>query len=415
MAFIDNSQQLYNQRQQALRERQDRTDVNFLGAFQGLDNMAQRDKAEALQQAELARQDEIKRRQEYLQLAQLEQEALKNGQKFDREAYLAGLNKPAPAQEMTTDVPWPSKLFGKGSAPAKVQPMILPPTGAMAGLTENKPLFQETPEGAAAKKRKIAKEELDIENARLANRKTLAELGQTRQRPNPLDQSADDLRKEIQGLQVTKDLYTIDSALGKISAAAKSDNAAGDISLLFSFAKVLDPSSTVREGEFATLQNSGSLPDTVKNAAARLASGQRLTPEQRRAFVEQAQNVARSNYDTYQKALHPQMTAIQGRGLNRDYILPRFESFEKMYNQAPTQIVTTVAPPPGFDTVQIPGLYQMPGAQGVQIPGLPTAQAYQGPMRPQATPAFTPEQVKGMSRADKIRAVQAMGQARMGQ
>jgi hypothetical protein len=404
MAFIDNSQQIYAQRQGDLRDKRDRMDANFMGAIGGLQKMEAQSKAEAMQQAEIARADEIRKRQEAFQMLQLEQDAASKGQTFDREAasaYLAG--PPRPVEQTTTDVPWASKIFGKGSA--KVQPVYTSGEG-MAGVTSG-PIFQDTEETKSARKLKGMQAKADYDKTLADIEKSRADARTAGYKPNPLDESADKIRQEVQGLQVTKDLYTTDAALGKIIAAGEADSAAGDISLLFGYSKLLDPASTVREGEFATLQNSGSMPDIVRNAASRLASGQRLTPDQRKSFIEQGKKIARSGYETYQKALQPQLAAISGRGLNRDYILPKFESFEKMYKQAPAQVIGANQPPPGFNTMQIPGMAQMPAPQGVQVPGLPTAQAYQGPMRPQA---FTPQQVQGMSRADKIKAIQAMGQ-----
>ena len=37
-------------------------------------------------------------------------------------------------------------------------------------------------------------------------------------------------------------------------------DAAGDMALIFSYMKMLDPNSTVREGEYATAQDAGSIP-----------------------------------------------------------------------------------------------------------------------------------------------------------
>lgn len=74
----------------------------------------------------------------------------------------------------------------------------------------------------------------------------------------------------------------------KVRSGAQLDSAQGDISLVYGFMKMLDPTSVVREGEFATAQNSGGIPDTVVNAYNRAISGERLTPDQRKQFVQAA-------------------------------------------------------------------------------------------------------------------------------
>lgn len=74
----------------------------------------------------------------------------------------------------------------------------------------------------------------------------------------------------------------------KVIAAAQSDSPAGDMSLIFGFMKVLDPGSIVKEGEFATVQNSAGIPEQIRGVYNRVLRGERLTPEQRADFTHQA-------------------------------------------------------------------------------------------------------------------------------
>jgi hypothetical protein len=66
------------------------------------------------------------------------------------------------------------------------------------------------------------------------------------------------------------------------------DTAAGDISLIFGFMKMLDPASVVREGEFATAQNAAGIPVRLRNAYNKALSGKRLDPKQVAEFRSQA-------------------------------------------------------------------------------------------------------------------------------
>lgn len=105
-----------------------------------------------------------------------------------------------------------------------------------------------------------------------------------------------ELGKEFTSL--TKDYRTVADAYGRIQSAEESGP--GDISLIFSYMKLLDPGSTVREGEFATAQNAGGVPDRIIALYNRLKSGERLAPEVRKQFVEQAQSLytqATKDYD----------------------------------------------------------------------------------------------------------------------
>jgi hypothetical protein len=80
-------------------------------------------------------------------------------------------------------------------------------------------------------------------------------------------------------------------AYGLVQAAAKDPSAAGDLSLIFAYMRTLDPNSVVREGEFATAQNAASVPDRVRNAYNKALSGERLNPEQRKDFVNNAEKI----------------------------------------------------------------------------------------------------------------------------
>lgn len=97
------------------------------------------------------------------------------------------------------------------------------------------------------------------------------------------------LRKNIG--DVIKPFQKVESAFKKIQKAGSQDTAAGDLSLIFSFMKILDPGSTVREGEFATAQNAASIPDRVQNAYNNALKGTRLGTAQRADFITQAENL----------------------------------------------------------------------------------------------------------------------------
>lgn len=88
--------------------------------------------------------------------------------------------------------------------------------------------------------------------------------------------------------QQSKDYLIRVQANDSIKTAAANPSAAGDLALIFSYMRMLDPGSTVREGEFANAQNSAGVPDQIRNLYNRAASGERLNPNQRADFVAQA-------------------------------------------------------------------------------------------------------------------------------
>ena len=109
------------------------------------------------------------------------------------------------------------------------------------------------------------------------------------QGPAPKDTSSLAMRLADDYTRDSKDYTTMNQAMRRVVASANNPSAAGDMALLYSYMKILDPGSVVRETEFATAAQSGSLPQQIQGAASKLLSGQRLTPEQRADFVNRAQ------------------------------------------------------------------------------------------------------------------------------
>lgn len=83
----------------------------------------------------------------------------------------------------------------------------------------------------------------------------------------------------------------INDAYRKVQAASKDPTPASDIALIFGYMKILDPESVVREGEFATAQNAGSVGDRVVNLYNRALEGTRLNEKQRADMVREAEKV----------------------------------------------------------------------------------------------------------------------------
>lgn len=111
------------------------------------------------------------------------------------------------------------------------------------------------------------------------------------------NQVAAELRKEFFGNPTVKNTENIGEAYQKIKGSEST--AAGDVSLIYGYMKLMDPGSTVREGEFATAQNAGSIPERVQAAYNRALKGTRLAPEVRADFLKQADNVYQAQLSRY--------------------------------------------------------------------------------------------------------------------
>lgn len=73
-----------------------------------------------------------------------------------------------------------------------------------------------------------------------------------------------------------------------IKNSAADGSGAGDIALVTSFMKMLDPGSVVRETEFATARDTVGLLDRLKNQEQQIKTGKFLSPTQRQDFVRLA-------------------------------------------------------------------------------------------------------------------------------
>jgi hypothetical protein len=102
------------------------------------------------------------------------------------------------------------------------------------------------------------------------------------------DQSSK-LRSEIS--KVSVDFNKQRGAWDRVKASAENPSPAGDLALIFNFMKVLDPGSTVREGEFAQVGAAGNLPTQTQRFYEQWATGQKLTDSQRKDVVNRAKRL----------------------------------------------------------------------------------------------------------------------------
>ncbi|MEE9510300.1 MAG: hypothetical protein V3V81_07380 [Candidatus Bathyarchaeia archaeon] len=110
--------------------------------------------------------------------------------------------------------------------------------------------------------------------------------------PKELREAEQKVRKEFTNL--SKDFFKQRDAFGRVQASAKDPSAAGDLALIFNFMKVLDPGSTVREGEFATAESSGSIPSRITARYNKILEGERLSPKQRADFLNRGERLFES-------------------------------------------------------------------------------------------------------------------------
>ena len=164
-----------------------------------------------------------------------------------------------------------------------------------------------------------------------------AEAGQIRAGVIPFEKRPEaegKLRKEYS--DQTKSYQDVKSAYGRVLAAEPT--ATGAIAKIFSYMKMLDPGSVVREGEYATAQNATGVPQRFINMYNKALSGDGLSVTQRQEIDSQAKKLY-TQTRTQEKTVRKGVERIaKGYGLDPQNIF--YEAIES------TPVAPTIAPTP---------------------------------------------------------------------
>lgn len=173
-------------------------------------------------------------------------------------------------------------------------------------------------------------------------------IAQVRDRPK-----ADVIQKQVNTLRsgvkdVTKSFKTVEESFKRIQSVTRKPSAAGDIALIFNFMKMLDPGSTVREGEFAVAASAAGLPERIIQAAVRVDNGERLSANQRSDFLSQSNNLFASQREATDNQLENILQQADQDEINRTRVLgkERLKDFQKRISSRPpeSRAATQAAP-----------------------------------------------------------------------
>ena len=178
------------------------------------------------------------------------------------------------------------------------------------------------------------KEQRAAEAANFARRMQLMQFAQKeREIAGTLGKETFTNEKQLRG-EFDKQAKNFDEArLGfeKVQKAAMTETPTGatDLALIFGYMKVIDPTSVVREGEFATAEKAGGVSEQLRNLYNKVRTGQRLTQEVRDQFVQ----AARTQFQPYMD-------------MQRN-IENRYTNLSTAYNLDPTKVVLSRIPKVG--------------------------------------------------------------------
>lgn len=136
------------------------------------------------------------------------------------------------------------------------------------------------------------------------------------------------LRKELNSRQEVKNYNTIRSSflrMQKAKEASQRETWVGDIALVFSYMKMLDPQSVVREWEFATASNSGWASNSIINLYNKLLTWQILTDTQRNEFVALGKDILEWEKEVLTPIVWQYEDIADDAWLTRDFVIWDFD------------------------------------------------------------------------------------------
>lgn len=119
----------------------------------------------------------------------------------------------------------------------------------------------------------------------------------------------------------SKPFLTMRDAYQRVAASAKGADGASDMSMIFGYMKLLDPTSVVRETEYANAQNAAGVPDQIRNMYNKVLEGVRLTPTQRQQFLAQANRLFSESTANHERVRQTYTTRAQRWGIPTELIL----------------------------------------------------------------------------------------------
>lgn len=142
--------------------------------------------------------------------------------------------------------------------------------------------------------------------------------------------------------QISKPFREVAAAWERIQTSAHA-SPAGDIALVFNFMKMIDPGSTVREGEAATVRNAAGIPDRIRATWNKLLVGETLAEGQRQDFIDRGKTLYAAAERNFSHVKTQFETKAKKQGGNPENVTMDFTA-QSSEPAAPPARVTNVEP-----------------------------------------------------------------------
>lgn len=160
----------------------------------------------------------------------------------------------------------------------------------------------------------------DANRKRSVSNTTINYGGLSKEEFNRINAISDDVRQDPD----IKNFIEIRDGYERVQTGSQQNNAQGDLALLFGYMKLLDPTSVVRETEFANAQAAMGYAQRILNIPAQFLRGERLTDEGRAQFAASAKELYRRKEQSYKKAVDYYQGRAEKAGIDPSQVLRDF-------------------------------------------------------------------------------------------
>lgn len=151
------------------------------------------------------------------------------------------------------------------------------------------------------------------------------------------------LRGELSGHPTVKNFAEIKSGYGRMLEGQNAKSGAGDLAIVYGYMKMLDPTSVVREGEFATAEKTAGVPEQVRIMYNKVLNGERLSDTVRQNFLGMSDGLYKRAESDVAKVQDQYRTLAKNYKLRPDNVIidqgiatpPKQESNLPKFNPAP--------------------------------------------------------------------------------
>jgi hypothetical protein len=120
----------------------------------------------------------------------------------------------------------------------------------------------------------------------------------------------------------SKNFKVMQNAWNNLKGKLENPTGASDMSLIFAYMKLLDPTSTIREGEYATASNVGTIPQTVFGKYNKAVKGNGfLDPEVRDSFINEAKKMYQSTLKDHKQSISEYQRIAKNNNLNPENVI----------------------------------------------------------------------------------------------